>query len=188
MELLYSIDLTLLRAGNTWIANPFFDWFMPFLTDVNNWYAAYIVAWLSLMIFGKRTGRIAALLIIPTIIISDQVSSELLKNLFERTRPCNIVPDLRLILGAIGGYSFPSSHAVNNFAMASLFAHYFPKAKVYLYVFASLVAYTRVYLGLHYPSDIIGGALIGMMIGFGIAYVYDFIEKKLSVNATGRAT
>lgn len=178
MEWLYQIDLSLFHVCNQGIANAPFDAIFPYLTDVKNWYSAYAVSWVALIIFGKRTGRIAAILIIPTIVLSDYISSALIKNLVERVRPCFAVENVRLIVGTTGGFSFPSSHAVNNFAMAALFSYHYPRARISLFVFAFLVAFSRIYLGLHYPSDMLGGAVIGMGIGFLIAISFDFVEKR----------
>ncbi len=177
MEWLYHIDLMLFHCVNHTIANPFFDWLMPFLTEIKNWYAAYLVAVLALLLFGKKQGRIVVLLLIPTIILSDQISSSIIKPLVGRIRPCHVVEGVRLIYGTAGGLSFPSSHAVNNFAIASVLSHFYPRFFPYLFLFASIVALSRVYLGLHYPSDMVGGAAIGIFIGTGITYFYEQITK-----------
>ena len=95
------------------------------------------------------------------IIVTDQTGYKILKEFFERIRPCNALSDVITPLGCTGSYSFPSNHAVNNFAAAVFYFKLFPNLKYPLFITASLVAISRVYLGLHYPSDILGGAIIG---------------------------
>jgi undecaprenyl-diphosphatase len=77
-----------------------------------------------------------------------------------------------------GGLSFPSSHAVNNLAAATVISHYFPLQRWYWFGFASLVALSRPYVGVHYPSDIVAGGLIGVGIGFLIVSLWDIAEHK----------
>lgn len=128
---------------------------------------------------GGRRGKIAAFGVILLIIITDQFSSFFLKNLFERIRPCNVLPDVNVLTGCTGSFSFPSSHAVNNFGVAIYFGKLYPKYKWLLISIASIVALSRPYVGVHYPSDIIGGALIGGIIGYLISLVVIFIDNKI---------
>jgi undecaprenyl-diphosphatase len=92
------------------------------------------------------------------------------KPLIERPRPCHIVngvqvvQNVHLIVGCGGGKSFPSSHAVNNFAMATMFALFYPRWKYALWAWAALIALSRVFVGVHFPSDILGGAVIGSVV------------------------
>ena len=176
LEWLYSVDLTLFRWGNEALANPVFDWFFVFITEVKNWYVVYAVALISLMWFGKKRGVVTVLLLLLTIVISDQLSSFVVKPLVDRLRPCHVLEHVRLLVGCGGGKSFTSSHATNNFAMAVLVMHFWPKAKWYLLVWAALVSFSRVYVGVHYPSDILGGAILGAAIAAGVAYGYDHAE------------
>ncbi len=89
-------------------------------------------------------------------------------------------------LGCNGTYSFPSNHALNNFAAATFFYKLYPNLKWVLFITAFLIALSRVYLGLHYPSDILGGAIIGIIFGYIFSLlvikVDDYFEKKKTVS------
>ncbi|MBS4028665.1 MAG: phosphatase PAP2 family protein, partial [Ignavibacteriales bacterium] len=125
---------------------------------------------------GSKQTRTALLLLIPLIIFSDQLNSSLLKNIFERPRPCVSLENVRLLVSCGSGYSFPSSHAVNNFAIATLLSMYFRNYRILFFAFASLVAYSRVYVGVHYPSDIIAGALIGICCAYTLNWTWEKIQ------------
>lgn len=178
IDFLYSIDLSIFYFINDTISNSFFDKFFPFITNVKHWYLVYIVLWFVLLIKGGKIGKIAAIGIILVITASDQFSSNLLKNLFERIRPCNALDDVNLLVNCSRSYSFPSSHAVNNFAVAFYFYKLYPKLKWVLFITAFLVALSRPYVGVHYPFDILIGAFIGMAIGYILAIftlkIYNF--------------
>jgi undecaprenyl-diphosphatase len=171
IDFLYQVDLTIFYFINHTISNPVFDKFFPFITEVKNWYIAYIILFFILIIKGGRIGRIAAVGMILLVIVSDQFSSSLLKNLIQRIRPCNALPDVNILVGCTGSFSFPSSHAVNNFAAAFYFGKIFPKFKLSLLIAASIMAFSRPYVGVHYPSDIIGGGIIGAALGFLLALI-----------------
>lgn len=165
-DFLYSIDLAVFYFINNTLSNPVFDKFFPYITEVKHWYVAYIILWLILIIKGGKLGRIAALFAIIVITASDQFSSNFLKHAIERIRPCNAISGVNILVGCTGSYSFPSSHAVNNFAVAVFFMRLYPKLKWTLLIVASLMAFSRPYVGVHYPSDILGGAVIGSIIGY----------------------
>ncbi len=170
-DILYSIDLALFYFFNHTISNSILDKFFPFLTEVKHWYLLYIVMWAICFFKGGRLGKIAAVGAIVLIAASDQFSSTFLKNLFGRIRPCNIIDDANVLVHCSGSGSFPSSHAVNNFAVAVYFYKLFPKLKWILLPLAAGIALTRPYVGVHYPSDIIGGAIIGSAIGYLFSYL-----------------
>jgi len=174
-DFLYQIDVNLFYFINHTLSNPLFDKLLPFITDVKNWYIAYIILFFICVIKGERIGRIAAIGMILLIITTDQLSSFFLKNLFARIRPCNILQNVNILVTCTNSYSFPSSHAVNNFGAAIFFTMIFPKIKWPLFIVAFLIAFSRPYVGVHYPSDVFGGGLIGM--GFG--YVYALIVLKI---------
>ena len=166
LDFFYNIDVSTFYFINRTLSAPFFDRFFTFITEINHWYIAYVILWFIAFFKGGRTGKIAAVGSIILITASDQLSSSLLKNLFARIRPCNALTNVNILVVCTGSYSFPSSHAVNNFAIALFFSRLFPKLKWILYTTAFLVAFSRPYVGVHYPSDIIAGAIIGLFIGY----------------------
>jgi undecaprenyl-diphosphatase len=178
IELFYNIDLSIFYFFNQTISTPVLDRFFSTITNVNNWYIAYIIL-LSILFFkGGKRGKIASLGIILLIVFSDQISHNIIKEAFARVRPCNSLPDVITPLGCTGSYSFPSNHAVNNFAAAMFFSILYPNLRWILFITASLVALSRVYLGLHYPSDIIAGALIGAAFGYIFTWLQLKFEKR----------
>ncbi|MCX8009814.1 MAG: phosphatase PAP2 family protein, partial [Ignavibacteria bacterium] len=179
IDFLYSIDVSIFYFINRTLANPIFDWMMPFITDIYHWYLVYILLWLILFFKGGKYRIGLALMILILITISDQLSSSVIKDIFERVRPCNVLPDVHLLVGCSSSYSFPSSHAVNNFCMATFFSFYFKNLKWIFFSVAFIVALSRVFVGVHYPSDVIGGALIGIAIGYFGILSSEFIFKKI---------
>ncbi|MGA7160478.1 MAG: phosphatase PAP2 family protein [Bacteroidota bacterium] len=182
VEFLYSIDKAVFFFLNHTISNPVLDWLMPFLTDLNKHKPAIAVAvmlWLWLMIRGGSRGRTAGILLVISIVVSDQFSSSVLKHFVGRLRPCHVLQGVRLLVDCGSGFSFPSSHAVNNFAGATILTHYYRKYAWGWISLASLIALSRPYIGVHYPSDIVGGALIGWACAFAVIESWEFVERSV---------
>ena len=177
MDFLYSIDLSIVYFFNYTLSSGLLDKFFFIITNVNSWYIAYVILLGISFTKGGTKGKLAVLGIILLIIVTDQTGYRLLKEYFARPRPCNALTDVLTPLGCTGSFSFPSNHALNNFAAALFFYRLFPKLKWVLFITASLVAISRVYLGLHYPSDIFGGAVIGLAFGYLFATGVLFLEK-----------
>lgn len=183
-DFLYSIDVNLFYFINQTLSVKFLDKFFLIITDVKHWYIAYIILWSMLLIKGGRMGKIAAVSAILLITISDQLSSNLIKGLVERVRPCHVLENVRMLVSCKNSYSFPSSHAVNNFALAVFMLRLFPKYKWILLTVATLVALSRPYIGVHYPSDIAAGAILGSAIG----YLMSIAAFKFDAYLTNRKT
>ena len=149
-------------------SNAFFDVIMPWITDDGNWRIPIAVLILGLLIFGGRRERTAALLCVPLITISDQTSSNFLKHLFERIRPCNVLDDVNLLVGCSHSFSMPSSHAANIGAAGFHFSFFYKKGAPLFLFFAGVVAYTRPYVGVHYPFDILVGLLVGLFAALAV--------------------
>jgi len=181
-DFLYSLDVSVFYFFNHYLHNSVLDVVMVFVTrtDTLHFRIFYGVVWLALMVKGGRRGRTVALLLIPVIAASDQLSSSVIKHLVNRMRPCFTLPDVDLLVRCGSGLSFPSSHAVNNFAAATLLSFYYRRWTWAFITYASLVALSRPYVGVHYPSDAVGGAVIGTLVCFVILFLWLFVEKSLA--------
>ncbi len=181
LDALQQLDLSCFFAVNRGMGNALFDAALPWCRTPLFWAPLY----LFLVVFAfhnfSRTKFLyftAGLLL--TILITDTTSSKLIKKNVQRLRPCNthLVQDyVDLRLPACGsGYSFPSSHASNHFAVAMYFSAFFmpffgKTSRVILLFWASCVAFAQVYVGVHYPSDVLFGAVLGGFLGWAIARV-----------------
>ncbi len=178
-DMLNTLDVRLFRFINGEIHNPVFDFVMPLITDLNKHRIVLFfvaAAYLWMLAKGGRQLRIALLLLPFTILLSDQLSSFVIKGIFERPRPCHTLQHVRLLVGCGSGFSFPSSHAVNNCAGALVLAYFLPRGTWWFFGFASLVAFSRVYVGVHYPLDVFGGGIIGLCCGMCIISAYLALE------------
>ncbi len=187
MDFLSSLDRAVFVFLNQTIANPVGDVLWPLITDYDKLLPVRIIlacAWLYLLVKGGRTGRTVALLLLPLLFISDRLSSSILKDLFVRPRPCHeiggipVIQGIRLLVDCGPGTSFPSSHAVNNFAVATLFSYYYRASLPYVAGWAGLVALSRPAVGVHYPSDILGGAIIGIAVAAFLLWSWRTIERR----------
>lgn len=176
-DFLYSIDLAIFYFVNHTLSAAPLDKFFVIITNVQNWIITYILLIGILLVKGGKRGRLAVLGIILLIIITDQTGHRILKEIIGRLRPCNALPDVITPIGCSDTLSFPSNHALNNFSAATFFYLLYPNYKYPLFISAFLVSLSRVYLGLHYPSDILGGAVIGIATGCGMAILVKYAEK-----------
>lgn len=182
IDLLLSLDTQLFYFLNSIFANPLFDKFFPFITEVKHWLLVYVIGLLALFFKGGKTGKLTVLALILTIIITDQLVSTFIKNGVHRIRPCHTLENIRLLVNCGLGKSFPSAHASNNFAAAFVITFFYKKNRWIYFLIATLMAFSRVYIGVHYPLDIFVGAVIGSLIGFSIAYIINHFFNKEKKN------
>ena len=197
-DILFQLDKALYVFFNQTIANPVLDWTMPVLTDLNqNIYGRLFFAALCLLLMwrGGPKGRVIGVLIIILVAFSDQFSSSLIKRLVERPRPCHtidgrtVVEHVRLLVDCGSGYSFPSSHAVNNFAVGTLLSYHYRRWTWLFMSVAALVGFSRVYVGVHFPSDIVGGALIGAFCAWCVLLVHRWLSRRFpAIGIPGNTT
>jgi undecaprenyl-diphosphatase len=188
IDALWWLDQSIFIFINSTLSNPIGDILWPYLTDYDKLLPiriVLIIVWVLLLVRGGARGRTAALMIIPVLFISDQMSSSLIKPLVHRARPCQMVDGIRvmqqlhLIVDCGPGKSFPSSHAVNNFAVATVFSTYYRRYAPWFYGWASMIALSRVAVGVHFPSDVLGGALIGTVCGYSCCVAWRTIQQKV---------
>lgn len=164
-DFLKALDRSLFFFLNLALANSFFDFLMVLVTDKHTWYLPGGILFVWLMWKGGKQGRILALLVILGIVLSDQISAGILKPLTERFRPCKELEGFRLLVHCGSRYGFPSSHAANAAVIATLMSYAYRRWTVFWIVLTFLIGFSRIYVGVHYPSDVAAGWLLGMLLG-----------------------
>ncbi len=164
--------------------NDFLDFLMPYWREKVFWVPAYIALFVFMVYRFKIKAIYFGLAIAVTIGIADTVSSQWIKKSVQRIRPCNDPlqqEEVKLLVRCGGGYSFTSSHATNHFAIAlfiiGTLGLVFPKIKYWLLFWAGSIAYGQVYVGVHYPFDVLVGGMIGSFIGYVVARLYNFAPQ-----------
>lgn len=172
------MDVNLFFLLNGKAQNVVFDFLMPIITNLNYWRIPLILLVLTLAIFGKKRERVAVILLIVGITISDQICNTIIKPLVGRIRPCNVIESVHLLINCTKSFSFPSSHATNIFTGTILLSFVYRKLKVPLLIIAALVAYSRVYVGVHYPFDVVAGIILGILCALLVIVLYIWLSRK----------
>jgi len=175
------IDQSLFYLVNKVCRNYVFDALMPLVTELGRLNYLLVVA-VALLFFRKKEIRIVGLLLLIGLLASSSVVFYL-KTWVARPRPYLALSGVHL-LKQESGFSFPSGHATFIFFTVSTVVAYF-KRFYYLYIVAFLVAFSRVYIGVHYPFDIIAAAAIGTLLGYTMVWIskggeYPFLRSQKS--------
>ena len=162
------------------LANPVFDALLPFFRDSVFWTPLYLFLLAFVFLNFGWKGWWWVLAFLSTVALTDLTGTYLFKETIQRLRPCNepaLEDQVRLVIRSCpGGYSFLSNHAANHFGLATFLVYSFGRTfKPWVYVFylwAVLISFAQIYVGAHYPLDILGGALLGIIAGSVTALVY----------------
>lgn len=168
--------------------NSFFDFVMYWASDKLIWIPLYLFLLILVFIKLRWKGVFVLLAIAALITLSDQASVHLFKDVFKRFRPCHeplLDGMVHLVKGHCGGkYGFVSSHATNVFAIAIFMSFFFKENYRYstltLMLWATFISYSRIYLGVHYLGDVLGGAILGGIIGIIVYKIYFWLGIKFS--------
>lgn len=175
---LIELDQYLFSAINQGMSNSFFDWLMPYLRNRYFWSPLYLFLAIFFVRNYKNRGWMLLLFFGLTFGVTDYLTSSVIKPSVERLRPCNdpdIKNDMNILIACGSGYSFPSTHAANHFALAFFLINMFYRRwKAILplaFLWALSISFAQVYVGVHYPLDVTFGALIGSLTGFMMAAI-----------------
>lgn len=184
LQWLQHIDETMFIFVHHTASVPFLDNFMLLMRNANTWIPLYAFMLFWSIKFGKPYTIIFIACTLITFALGDYISSGIIKNLVARTRPCDapsLARYIRHIIGC-GGYSMPSSHATNHFALATFWFLAIKKLRgrkwYWLWFWAALVSYAQVYVGKHYPFDVLAGTALGILIGLGVNKLFEYAMKQ----------
>lgn len=191
IEQLISFDKELFLMINQGMSNAFFDWIMPILRNRFTWAPLYLFIIVFCIKNYKKEGVIMVLAVLLNFAASDLISSRLIKNNVERLRPCNDIELQDKMVKRVncsGGYSFTSSHATNHFAMAVMLIFLFYRRwKPVLWIgliWAGVISFAQVYVGVHFPLDVTVGSFLGIAIGTINGLIYNRYRKRKEAKLT----
>ncbi len=163
--MIHAIDIDIFRFFNITSANPIFDILMPIMSEIGSGEGLFILSFLPLLL-AKKERKNAALLLWAGLTLTYYVSF-FLKGAIGRPRPFIELPDVRLLC-VEKSFSFPSTHSLQTFMAATIFSRFFRGGPIF-FLCALLVGISRMYLGVHYFSDVLAGSLAGIAIGYWLA-------------------
>ena len=172
-DFLLQLDRHLFYFINHDLANPFFDWVMPWMRYPKFWIPLYLFIIGFCVYRYKKQGIVLIILLALAAGFADFTSASLIKKQVKRARPCRDVVTAKFDINPVGcgtGYSFPSTHATDHFAMAIflclLFYKKWPWVGAAVILWASIICFAQVYVGVHFPVDVIAGAIYGGLVGW----------------------
>ncbi len=181
MDWLKSIDVVLFNLINQ---NGLIeiDYIMQIISNKFVWIPLYL--YLVYIIYKKFKNKFFKILssLIILIFLADYGSVKLFKEIFERLRPCYALDYIRLVGDCGGQYGFISSHAANSFALAFYIGFLFKRFNLFAFLFSwsVIIGYSRIYLGVHYPFDVLGGMLWGLFVSLFTYFIY--IKKMKNID------
>lgn len=172
-----NVDSYILFIMRKYLRKRYLDILMPIVTSMGNLGFIWVVMAVALIL--NKPYRAIGDIVILTLIISTIVGEGIVKHIVKRVRPCYHENNVNLLIAKPMSYSFPSGHTVSSYAVAGVLSVYFPQQKLLFMIIAFLIALSRIYLYVHYPTDVIGGIIIGILCSKLIFVIIQegYIEK-----------
>lgn len=179
-DFLHQFDVNILFYIQEHIKSPVLDRVMVFFTRLGD--AGLIWFAVAFLLLSTKRYRKCGIYLVLTIYLTMLLSDEVLKHIFHRIRPCNVYDQVQLLIRRPHSFSFPSGHTMIGFASATVLYYYHRNFGIAGYILAFLIAISRIYLFVHYPTDILGGIVFGIVstaiLIFGLNKVNDILENK----------
>lgn len=170
-----NIDRIILQYIQNNLHRPIMDNIMIILTRLGEQGLIWIAIALLLMI--RRKTRYISFVVLGALVLNALLGEVLLKNLIQRARPFVGAAKVNLLITKPLSYSFPSGHTASSFAAAGVLSHYFKKYAPVFFILASLIAFSRLYLYVHYPTDVLGGIILGLISSRIAIYTFNRLKK-----------
>jgi len=191
-EFIGNCDTALFILINNGCKNSLFDAVMPIVSDFRYFILPFVLVWLFFFLRKGKKARWLSIVFVILIGITDNLSSSLIKPMVNRPRPYYTLDGVhyyrygwkwaqKAISKKGESRSFPSTHATNVFGGATFLSMILPRAWTIFFIFAMMVGYSRIYLGIHYPLDVIGGAAIGILSASIAIWSFNWIWKKIGL-------
>lgn len=175
LKSIHAIDKILIDFIHHGLRNPLFDKLMPIITHLGDGGVIWII--ISIICLFKKDYRHIGLLCLSSLLLSTILTEGIIKNVVERVRPIIRYPISDPLIHIPKSFSFPSGHTASSFAVATILFILLPQYKIIPIVLAVLIGFSRIYLYVHYPSDVFVGMLVGILSAFIILLGYNLIRK-----------
>jgi undecaprenyl-diphosphatase len=167
-------ERTFRLLNEDWL-HPILDRLLPFVSDARTFTLPFIMAAIMIVLVGRMRGLRFLVLAVVSVVVADAIGTHIFKYSLLRARPCIALADVRLLVGCTNLPSFPSNHAVNTSVLAMLATLHMPRLWLPAMAVAFLVGYSRVYVGAHYPFDVLAGVMLGIVVALAFSGVMNFL-------------
>lgn len=154
---------------------------MPIITIQNVWGIPILLIAIIGIIIGDKKTKFIMIGMILAVGLGDHISSGIIKPLVGQLRPCKELAELQLRINCGGKFGFMSGHATGTMVMATWFGYHYKKWMLYFVAFALVISFSRVYVGVHWPSDVLGG----MILGFAVSRVFIYVWNRYLIPKIG---
>lgn len=170
MYSLQKFDTKILNFIDKYLRCKILDKLMPLITSLGNGAAVWII--ISLYLINNKCHKNEGYMVIASLILTTISGEGIIKHLFRRARPFIKMKKNKLLIAKPITYSFPSGHTASSFAAAGIFIMTNDKASIYMIILASLIAFSRLYLNVHYPSDVVIGIILGIICSKIVVFIF----------------
>jgi len=182
-NMIQRIDETILFFIHDNLRNPTIDRVMVFITSLGD--AGFLWILITFLLLAQKRYRKCGIFLVCALILEQLICNDILKPLIGRVRPCNKFPDVVLLIHRMHTASFPSGHTMNGFVSATILFYFHRSLGIVAYAIASLIAFSRLYLFVHYPSDVLAGAVFGVITALMTIYAMKAIHNTINESMYG---